>query len=644
MSSDTYEKSGLIIMLFGVIAGTMMQTSIAPFVNIMSFILVAGGSVLFSAHKSKEPFSIPIFSVVIALYFLYLLANLFLARVAFFALTSFPYYAALPFICFMVLQNIEGLKRQKLFFATSLIIAFIPYALWGLYQFFFMPEMYAHHASHPFTNANTLGCFAAVMIILSLGLFYHHHSAKNRKAYIFAFTFVLYAALLIATGSRGALLSVLSSLFAFFILSAPSKKLSLIPSLFLGVISYSLFLILNKVAAGQVSSLYHSALHGRSYNERQVIWEQALEMIKDAPLWGYGIGNYSVILPAYRSAGDGSSGLNAHSNYLHMGTEIGCVGLALFFVILIYAGYLVLRHLWFSIQYARASSQKGGNNNNAALVTNAYIAATLSMLLQGIVTALMLNTSYGFLLGICAAFVIATLQSQRITLPPITRHAIMLVMVFAALTPFITPTLSNRYVQGANAYILSNDIPSFDSNLMLAAALSFHTNPFVYNASAELPFSLLRAQGSLLSANQREELRNRAHKLYNKSLELNPYMAMSYYKEAMLFIQQDRLTDYEIHLQKALEVDGGFLPARLELAAFYKRQNRNDDYVRIMRGGENWFYWRFTPLSYYSKLKDIYENSALSEEEKGSLIKKVNDNIDNAQTRRKRGIEIQKMQ
>jgi hypothetical protein len=197
-------------------------------------------------------------------------------------------------------------------------------------------------------------------------------------------------------------------------------------------------------------------------------------------------------------------------------------------------------------------------------------------------------------------------------------------------------------VQNAILNLADNDIAKFDAALMSASTYSFGTNPFVYTASADIPFNMIMMQSHDISATQRQALSMRAHKLYDKALELHPHMGLAFYKKAILHKKEGALETYESLLKTALEKDGGYLPAREELSAFYKRMGREDDYIKIMRGGENWFYWRFSPLSYYNELKQIYETSSLDENERNALLQQVNDNIDNAQTRLKRGLVFKK--
>lgn len=623
------ERTGLLLLLLGIAAGSMTAAMMSAAITIPAIGFAVLGSLLFAFARKNTSTKVPLIALPLLGYLFYLLMSPPFAEVPFFALTSFPFYAATPMVALLLLFNMQGLKDHAKFFATSFIVLGIPYALWGLYQFFFLVEIYAHHAAHPFANANVLGSFAGTLIVLSLSLFINQFKKHRYISYAYGLAFILFTALLIATGSRGALLATLSALTGFFILAFPSKKVQLLPSLVLGGISYSLFLIMNKFSAGQVSSLYHSALHGRSYNERQVIWQQALEMIKDAPFFGYGIGNYSVMLPQYRTAGDGSSGLNAHSNYMHMGVEIGLVGLTLFAIIILYAGFLILRKLFVSYK------DKESTQN---VILSGFIAASLVLILQGIVSATMLNCAIGLSLGTLAAFSISQLNDGNISITPSIKHAGLIVITLIGLVPFTLPSLSPLKVQNAISNLKDSNIENFDAALMSASDFSFGTNPFVYIASADIPYNMVLLQGHQISMERKQALIERAHKLYDKALELHPHMGLAFYKKAMLSKIEGDLASYESLLKTALEKDGGYLPAREELGAYYMRLGRKEEYIATMRAGENWFYWRFSPLSYYNELKRIYNASSLDEKERNILLQQLNDNIDNAQTRLKRGL------
>ena len=66
-----------------------------------------------------------------------------------------------------------------------------------------------------------------------------------------------------------------------------------------------------------------------SFMTRVYIWRGTLDMIKDNPLIGTGIGTFVWGFPRYRPPGLDSKVVHAHNDYLHMAAEMGLLALPL---------------------------------------------------------------------------------------------------------------------------------------------------------------------------------------------------------------------------------------------------------------------------------------------------------------------------
>ena len=78
-----------------------------------------------------------------------------------------------------------------------------------------------------------------------------------------------------------------------------------------------------------------------SMQTRFLIWLSSLETIRQSPLWGEGIGTYGLYYPSSQGAvlaqkryqkyiSYTNKSINAHNDYLHIGGEVGIIGLAAF--------------------------------------------------------------------------------------------------------------------------------------------------------------------------------------------------------------------------------------------------------------------------------------------------------------------------
>lgn len=89
------------------------------------------------------------------------------------------------------------------------------------------------------------------------------------------------------------------------------------------------------VADAGGATLSGAARAARSVEIRLAVWRNSLEMIREAPLLGHGLGNFSVQYPRFRPAGvpDGTRIDQrveaAHNDYLQIAVELGLIGVVL---------------------------------------------------------------------------------------------------------------------------------------------------------------------------------------------------------------------------------------------------------------------------------------------------------------------------
>ena len=92
-------------------------------------------------------------------------------------------------------------------------------------------------------------------------------------------------------------------------------------------------------------------LQHRSVSERLVVWQKTIQMIKDNPIFGVGLGNWKIMLPHYgTTAMRSESGIvhfqRPHNDYLWVFSETGILGfvfyLSVFVIVLGYAIKIIL--------------------------------------------------------------------------------------------------------------------------------------------------------------------------------------------------------------------------------------------------------------------------------------------------------------
>lgn len=668
-------RAGALFLIAAFVLGCFYETSAVGFVIALSSSLAvigctflvlppfvgwwrAGRPAAVSSAFSTAQLGVSALLAFIFLYYMFL--SVFWSSVPYYSLKSFPVLAVMPFIVMAMAFAREAVRDGLDFLVRGLLIAFVPFAVWALVQFFFYPDIFVFHAAHPLTNSNTLAGLFNVVGVLAFGWFFReYYNDREGKGLgwwqlFYGFCVMLMAAGVLATGSRGALLALCAGFPVFFLLSYRQKIVRLLPCLLFGGVGYVLFLVMDAVSKGQVSSLYHSALHGRSYNERWDIWAGVLRLMQDNLWLGNGLGSFSSVFPRFRLEGDQSAGLNAHNDYLHMASELGIIGLGLFLIVLIYGWVRILSFVFWSQKSEEKEGAASVQRGRDVLAVASFASALLVFLLQGLVSTHLLVVAscviVGVLGGVCFAYVDLSfadlgrvLRSSVLKLPDLWRlpflpqrlrvpvHVFLIgcfvlvngAFVFAAL--WSAPV--EKHLLRAQSAMISEDLGKFDGLVQKADQHSFGMNAGVYFLSAQLPYNVLLSGGYGLSEAQVSDMRNRLDKLYDKALSLNPYMAVIWHQRAMLaYVAQDN-PRADLLWREALEIDPGLLSARRAYADMYLRAGDVRRHDEILLGGLRWRYMRFDPVGYYASLRDVFERLGLD----GAVLDRLEADAEGAQ-------------
>lgn len=188
-------------------------------------------------------------------------------------------------------------------------------------------------------NPNLLGAFSAAM--LPFGAATILSSVRNRSLRVgtlLVFCFGAVAAV-IASGTRGSLIGVLSGilfltlwLFRRARLTRRGRQTAVLSAVLLCLLA--ILPMRNRLS--ELSSVRTSS---GTAQVRRVIWDGGLRMFLDRPLAGWGPGSFQIIFPFYRNPdysilGVSHNTLHAHCEYLEILCDIGIAGLLLWGVFL----------------------------------------------------------------------------------------------------------------------------------------------------------------------------------------------------------------------------------------------------------------------------------------------------------------------
>lgn len=266
-------------------------------------------------------------------------------------LTLFIYFAA-------ALAYIDSPKRLRLMVRTITIFGFV-LALLGLIQSFTSPdkiywlkELPQSVPFGPFYNRHHFAGYMELVLALPLGLLLTGAIERDKRP-LYIFAVVLMGIALIMTGSRGAMISLMAEalfLVAFVsfrrdegakpvgVKSGRARAALVRVGLALALV---LLLMGGAVLFGGESAL--SRMVGTVNLDdpttgRAHFWSMTLEIIRDNPVIGVGLGSYGLAYTQY----DSRNGLfrleQAHNDYLQVMSDAGIIGvlLALFFIIALF--------------------------------------------------------------------------------------------------------------------------------------------------------------------------------------------------------------------------------------------------------------------------------------------------------------------
>ena len=188
-------------------------------------------------------------------------------------------------------------------------------------------------------HSNTLGAFFVYYMFLFVGFFLVY--PKRLKTWLLLIPFLLCFRGIMVTFSRGAYLAfavgALGACFfrskGLFVAALASLMIALAnPILLPSGIRYRM----GQTIAGATPAYLEAApmtegLEASSAT-RLKIWQGAINMIKDHPLWGVGYGAFPHVLPRYTE--DAVGEMDAHNSYLLIAGEMGIPTLLVFLLVL----------------------------------------------------------------------------------------------------------------------------------------------------------------------------------------------------------------------------------------------------------------------------------------------------------------------
>lgn len=244
-------------------------------------------------------------------------------------------YAAFFFVVSNYVRNSRHIKR---FFWVIFAVTTVETVI-GLLQYI---TSGAHvPASGTYINPNHFAGLLLLAIPLFLGYVLYSGTVKGSthgkwqnklKIHSLTQTLLMFATVLTTIGmilaqSRGAIFSFVVSIFFFYILISRNKKSGsvrlLLGAFFVLVIIYSVWIGLDPV----IEKFSETT---RQLPARTSIWKDSLNLIRDFPVTGSGLGNFNLAYTLYKKEAAGPYVYDhAHNDYIELAVETGIPGFAL---------------------------------------------------------------------------------------------------------------------------------------------------------------------------------------------------------------------------------------------------------------------------------------------------------------------------
>ena len=315
---------------------------------------------LFSAEGgtwNKNKINLPIYLFIILLSFSLMISST--IEVSFGGYIIFLSYIILYFITInLINQKKEFHSFIKIFFITSFLVS-----IYVLIQYYGLDPYFSELGQITSTigQKNWVSNYLAIIFPVIFSYFLLQKERKNKLIYYLLLS-ILYATLMICQ-SRGIWISIfLTTILAIYIIFKfklvnifkGNKKwlITLLFTFLIITVIYSTDNPLNRSAL-TVPRRAISTFDEKdpSINTRFLIWKTTLEMIRDRPIFGSGIGTFKMNYLDYQAEFlkdnpyyvkySGKAG-EAHNDYLQMWAELGIIGLGIFIgIILIFYGLTI---------------------------------------------------------------------------------------------------------------------------------------------------------------------------------------------------------------------------------------------------------------------------------------------------------------
>ena len=271
-------------------------------------------------------------------------------------------FLAIYFMLVEVINSRERLKNILIAIIASAILTMVDAGVQYFRGVDFLRgyQLDYHTFGASFSTASDFAGWLIVIIPIFIGIIAVNIIPSLKLKILLSVSIIIQSSYLLRTYSRGAWLGFLIgiSLMVYYVVKNSTLR---IKTLCISVVICLLFIysllprsVITKAKdAIRVNFKFSQGINDRVKSIPQtnrgtnlvriMLWKESLRIIRDYPLFGCGLNNYSIVARNYKSFEGG--GIYPHNSFLQMAAETGLLGLFAFFLLLFGFFIIEMKHL-----------------------------------------------------------------------------------------------------------------------------------------------------------------------------------------------------------------------------------------------------------------------------------------------------------
>jgi O-antigen ligase len=238
------------------------------------------------------------------------------------SISAWPKIITYVLLFYLVVNNINTREKIRRVAITIICVgAFL--SIFGLIEYLKSIDAGKAFVSATYDNRNHFAGYLEMAIPVAIGMLYT--MTETGKRIILGYAIMLMVVALILSLSRGGCAALVISICVMGILLSKTGRLARkvwLPLTFLSVVFVALAIIGTNPLTKRVLETRKQMEDLTNYG-RIKTWEGTINIIKDHPLSGTGVGTFAAVFPRYKPPDKRNDVEYAHNDYLHMISETG---------------------------------------------------------------------------------------------------------------------------------------------------------------------------------------------------------------------------------------------------------------------------------------------------------------------------------